>query len=134
MLTIAKQSYSASLTASHMGHLAFELNITIAQLKRRIDELQKEFRSWVLRSSQDSTAAMILAEENIVLAKANSELAEKMQQLNSRQRKQTEVLSGLLTTTNFGLSSTVLQEAVPKSQTLFEFLICQEFIPGLSEI
>ena len=122
MLTIAKQSYSASLTASHMGHLAFELNITIAQLRRRIDELQREVRSWILRSSQDSTAAMILAEENIVLAKANSELAEKIQQLNSRQRKQTEVLSGLLTTTDFGLSSTVLQEAVPKSQTLFELL------------
>ncbi len=63
-----------------MGHLAFELNITIAQLRRRIDELQGEVRSWILRSSQDSTAAMILAEENIVLAKANSELAEKMQQ------------------------------------------------------
>ena len=122
MLTIAKQSYSASLTASHMGHLAFELNITIAQLRRRIDELQREVRSWILRSSQDSTASIILAEENIVLAKANSELAEKIQQLNSRQRKQTDVLSGLLTTTDFGLSSTVLQEAVPKSQTLFELL------------
>ena len=60
MITIAKQSYSASLTASHMGHLAFELNVTIVQLRRRIDELQKEVRSWVLRSSQDSTAAMIL--------------------------------------------------------------------------
>ena len=58
MLTIAKQSYSASLTASHMDHLAFELNVTIVQLRRRIDELQKEVRSWVLRSSQDSTAAM----------------------------------------------------------------------------
>ncbi len=58
---------------------------------------------------------MILAEENIVLAKANSELAEKMHQLNSRQRKQTEVLSGLLTATDFGLPSTVLHEAVPKS-------------------
>jgi hypothetical protein len=84
MLTMAKQSYSASLTASHMGHLlvAFELNVTIVQLRRRIDELQKEVRSWVLRSSQDSTAAMILSEENVVLAKANGELAEKMHQLN----------------------------------------------------
>ena len=78
MLTIAKQSYNTSLTASHMGHLAFELKVTIVQLRRRIDELQREVRSWVLRSSQDSTAAMILAEENIVLAKANSELAENM--------------------------------------------------------
>ena len=137
MLTIAKQSYSASLTASHMGHLAFELNITIAQLRRRIDELQREVRSWILRSSQDTTAAMILAEENIVLAKANSELAEKIQQLNGRQRKQTEVLSGLLTATDFGLSSTVLQEAVPKSQTLFELLdlpgICSRLIGDLRE-
>ena len=122
MLTIAKQSYSASLTASHMGHLALELNITIVQLRRRIDELQREVRSWVLRSSQDSTAAMILAEENVVLAKANSELAVTTQQLNSRQRKQTEVLSGLLTTTDFGLPTTVLHEAVPKSQTLLELL------------
>ncbi len=45
MLTIAKQSYSASLTASHMGHLAFKLNTTIVQLRRRIDELQREVRS-----------------------------------------------------------------------------------------
>ncbi len=122
MLTIAQKSYSTSLTASHMGHLAFELNVTIVQLRRRIDELQREVRSWVRRSSQDSTAAMVLAEENIVLAKANSELAEKMHQLNNRQRKQTEVLSGLLTTIDFGLPSTVLHEAVPKSQTLLELL------------
>ena len=122
MLTIAKQSYSASLTASHMGHLALELNITTVQLRRRIDELQKEVRSWILRSSQDSTAAMILAEENVVLAKANSELAVATQQLNNRQRKQTEVLSGLLTTTDFGLPTTILHEAVPKSQTLLELI------------
>ncbi len=43
---------------------------------------------------------MILAEENVVLAKANGELAAKMHQLNDRQRKQTEILSGLLTTTD----------------------------------
>ena len=36
MLTMAKQSYSASLTASHMGHLAFELNVTSVQLRRRL--------------------------------------------------------------------------------------------------
>jgi hypothetical protein len=65
---------------------------------------------------------MILAEENIVLARANSELAEKMHQLNDRQRKQTEILSGLLTTTDFGLPSTVLHEAVPNSQAVFELL------------
>ena len=82
----------------------------------------REVRSWVLRSSQDSTAAMILAEENVVLAKANSELAVATQQLNNRQRKQTEVLSGLLTTTDFGLPTTILHEAVPKSQTLLELI------------
>jgi hypothetical protein len=41
MLTMAKRLYSAALTASHMGHLAYEHNVTIVQLRRRIDELQK---------------------------------------------------------------------------------------------
>ncbi len=45
MLTMAKQSYSVSLTTSHMGHLAFELNVTIVQLRRRIDELQSVHES-----------------------------------------------------------------------------------------
>ncbi len=45
MLTMVKRSYSAALTASHMGHLAYEHNITIVQLRRRIDELQQEVRS-----------------------------------------------------------------------------------------
>jgi hypothetical protein len=122
MLTMAKRLYSVALTASHMGHLAYEHIVTIVQLRRRIDELQKEVRSWVLRSSQDSTAATILAEENIVLARANSELTEKMNLLNDRQRKQTEILNGLLTTTDFGLPSTVLHDAVSNSQALLEFL------------
>ena len=65
---------------------------------------------------------MILAEENIVLARANSELAEKMNLLNNRQRKQTEILGGLLTTTDFGMPSTVLHEAVPNSQALLKLL------------
>ncbi len=65
---------------------------------------------------------MILAEENVVLAKANGELSAKMHQLNGRQRKQTEILSGLLTTTDFGLPLTVLHEAVPSGQTLLELL------------
>jgi hypothetical protein len=122
MLTMAKQSYSAALTASHVAHIAYELNVTIVQLRRRIDDLQKEVRSWVLRSSQDSTAAMILAEENVVLARANCDLSAKMHQLNDRQRKQTEILSGLLTTTDFGLPSTVLHDAVPSGQALLELL------------
>ena len=122
MLTMVKRSYSAALTASHMGHLAYEHNVTIVQLRRRIHELQQEVRSWVLRSSQDATAAMILAEENVVLAKANSELSEAINQQNDRQRKQTEILSGLLTATDFGLPSTVLQTAVPNSQALLALL------------
>ncbi len=65
---------------------------------------------------------MILSEENVVFAKANGELAEKMHQLNDRQRKQTEILNRLLTTMDFGLPSTVLQEALPNSQALLELL------------
>jgi hypothetical protein len=49
---------------------------------------------------------MILAEENVVLAKVNSDL--------SAQRKQTEMLDGLLTNADFGLPSTVLfPDALP---------------------
>ncbi len=43
MLAMAKQSYSAALTAFHMGHLAFEH--TIAQLRQRIANLQNEISS-----------------------------------------------------------------------------------------
>ncbi len=39
MLNIAKQSYSAALTASHMGHIAFEHNLIILQLRERIFDL-----------------------------------------------------------------------------------------------
>ncbi len=65
---------------------------------------------------------MILAEENVVLARANTELAERTNLLNSRQRKQTKILSGLLTTMDFGLSSTVLHETLPNSQALLDLL------------
>ncbi len=64
MLSIAKESYSASLAASQMGHLAFEHTVTITELRTRIAELQTEIRCWVERSSQDATAAMILDEDN----------------------------------------------------------------------
>jgi hypothetical protein len=122
ILTMAKQSYSAALTASHMGHLAYEHNVTIMQLRNRNVELQNEIRSWVLRSSQDSTAAMILAEENVVLAKANTELSARMQELNGRRRKQTEILGGLLTVTDFGLPSTVLNDVLTSRQALLGLL------------
>jgi hypothetical protein len=39
MLAMAKQSYSAALTAFHMGHLAFEHTLTIAQLRYRRDQV-----------------------------------------------------------------------------------------------
>jgi hypothetical protein len=118
MLTMAKQSYIAALTASHMGHLTFKHKLTIAQLRHRIATLQNEISSWVMRSSKDSTAAMILAEENIVLAKVNSDLSACIHDLQERQRKQTEILDGLLTNADFGLSSTVLLDALPSGQAL----------------
>jgi hypothetical protein len=62
MLSMAKQSYSAALTASHMGHLALEHTMTVTELRQRIADLQNEISSWVMRSSKDSTAAMNLAE------------------------------------------------------------------------
>ncbi len=34
MLAMAKQSYSAALTVSHMGHLALEHTLTITELRR----------------------------------------------------------------------------------------------------
>jgi hypothetical protein len=105
MLTMAKQSYSTALTASHMGHLVFEHTLTIAQLRQRIATLQNEISSWVMRSSKDSTAAMILAEENVVLAKVNSDPSARMHDLQKRQRKQTEILDGLLANIEFGLPS-----------------------------
>jgi hypothetical protein len=47
MLSIAKESYSALLAASQMGHLAIEHTVTITELRSRIAELQTEIRSWV---------------------------------------------------------------------------------------
>ncbi len=107
MLTMAKQSYSAALTVSHMGHLALEHTLTIAELRQRIADLQNENSSWVMRSSKDSTAAMILAEENVVLAKVNFNLYARRQELQERHRKQTEILSGLLTNADFGLPAAI---------------------------
>jgi hypothetical protein len=113
MLLIAKESYFASLAASQMGHLAFEHTVTISELRSRIAELETEIRCWVQRSSQDVTAAMILAEENVVLARTNGELLEHMTKLNERQRKQTETLESLLADSDFGLPTTVLNEVLP---------------------
>ncbi len=76
---------------------------------------------------------MILAEESIVLARANSELAERMNLLSGRQRKQTEILSGLLTTTDFGLPSTYFMKRYQAVRLYWSFSICRELIPGLLE-
>ncbi len=53
---------------------------------------------------------MILAEENVVLARANGELCEHMTKLNEHQRKQTETVESLLANSDFGLSTTVLNK------------------------
>jgi hypothetical protein len=65
---------------------------------------------------------MILAEENVVLARANGELREHMTKLNERQRKQTETLESLLANSDFGLSTTVLNEILPNGQALLDVL------------
>jgi hypothetical protein len=65
---------------------------------------------------------MILAEENVVMAKANQELRTQVQQVQANQRRQTEVLNGLLTDTAFGLPTTVLNDAMPSGQILLDLL------------
>jgi hypothetical protein len=86
-----------------MGHLAFEHTVTVCQLRSRVE---------------DATDAMILAEENVVLARANGELSEHMLKFNERQRKQTKILGSLLASSDFGMPSTVLNEALPNGQPL----------------
>ncbi len=77
-----------ALTPSHMmGHIAFEYNVTILQLRTRIFDLEDEIGSWVLRCSQDASAATTLTEENVVMAHANRELHASMQKLHERQRQ-----------------------------------------------
>ncbi len=81
---------------------------------------------------------MILAEENVVLAKVNADLSARTQELHGRQRKQTEILDGLLTNADFGLSSTVLpDDALPSGQALLGLLdlpgINSRLIGGLRE-
>jgi hypothetical protein len=122
MLEIAKRSYGVALTASHMGHIAYEHNVTILDLSSQLATLKREIRCWVMRSTQDATAAMILAEENVVMAKVNQELRAQVQQLQDDQRRQTEVLNGLLASMDFGLPTTVLNDAMPSGQALLDHL------------
>jgi hypothetical protein len=117
MFEISKTSYGVALTASHMGHIAFEHNVTILQLRSQLANLKQEIRSWVLRSSQDATAAMILAE-----VQQFQELRAQVQQLQENQRRQTEVLNGLLTSTDFGLPTKILSNAIPSGQALLDLL------------
>jgi hypothetical protein len=65
---------------------------------------------------------MILAEGSVVIAKANQELRTQVQQLQADQRRQTEVLNGLLTDAAFGLPTTVLNDSVPSGQTFLDLL------------
>ncbi len=111
MLSIAKESYSASLAASQMGHLAFEHTVTITELRSRIAELLTEICSWVQRSSQDATAAMLLAEENVVLARSST-------RVNGSKPKPLKAY----------LPTWILDWLL-----LCSMKFCQESIPGLSE-
>jgi hypothetical protein len=122
MLGIAKKSYSAALTASHMGHIAFEHNVTISQLRTRISDLEDGIASWIFRSSQDASAAMTLAEENVVLAQANRELHECMQKLHERQRQQTTTLNDLTANLRFGTNDTQTPEIFPTGKELLELV------------
>ncbi len=127
MLHIAKQSHGAALTASHMGHIAFEHNVTIAQLRRQIFDLEDEIASWVFRSSRDASAAMTLAEENVVLAQANRELHVSMQKLHERQCRQTTTLNDLTANLGFGTKDTQTPEFFSNGKELLE-LVC---LPGV---
>jgi hypothetical protein len=81
---------------------------------------------------------MILAEEHVVLAKVNSDLYARIQELQDRHRKQTEILSGLLTNADFGLPSTVLPEAQPSGRALLDLLdfpgVYSKLIGGIREL
>ncbi len=120
MLQIAKQSHDAALTASHMGHIAFEHNVAIAQLRRRIFDLEDEIASWIFRSSHDASAAMTLAEENVVLAQANRELHESVPKLHEHQRQQTTTLNGLTANFSFGTKDTQTPEIFSNGKELLE--------------
>ena len=91
-------------------------------MSSQLATLKREICDWVMRSSQDTTAAMILAEDNVVMAKANRELRAQVQQFQADQRRQTEVLNGLLTNSDFGLPTTVLNDAMPSGQALLDLL------------
>jgi hypothetical protein len=122
MLGVAKQSYGVALTASHMGHIAFEHNVTISQLRSRIFDLEDEIASWVLRCSQDASAAMTLAEENVVLAQANRELHASMQELHERQRQQTATLNGLTANLGLGTNDTQTPEIFTNGKDLLKLV------------
>jgi hypothetical protein len=55
-------------------------------------------------------------------SRSNGELQEHMTKLNERQRKQTETLENLLANSDFGLTTTVLNEILPNGQALLDLL------------
>ncbi len=56
------------------------------------------------------------------MARANGELSEHSTKLNERQRKQIETLESLLAASDFGLTTTVLNEILSSGQTLLDLL------------
>ncbi len=65
MLEIAKRSYGVALIASHMGHIAYEHNVTIMEMSEQLATLKQEISGWVMHSSQDATAAMIMESDMV---------------------------------------------------------------------
>jgi hypothetical protein len=108
-----------------MGHIAFEHNVTIAQLSRRIFDLEDKIASWVFQSSHDASAAMTLAEENAVFAQVNRELHESMQKLHERQRQQTITLNGLTANLGFGTKDTQTPEIFLNGKELLKLVDLQ---------
>ncbi len=84
--------------------------MTISQLRARIFDLEDEIALWVFRSSHNASAAMTLAEENVVLAQANRELHENMQKLHEHQHQQATTLNGLTASLGFGTQDTQTPE------------------------
>ncbi len=48
ILEIANRSYGVVLTASHMGHIAYEHNVTIMEMSEQLATLKQEIRGWVM--------------------------------------------------------------------------------------
>ncbi len=136
MLEITKRSYGVALTASHMGHIAY------VRTQRNDPGLEQPTRHSQARNPRLGYAILTRRNSSYDSRRRkrhygeSQELRTQVQQLQADQRRQTEVLNGLLTDTAFGLPTTVLNDAMPSGQALLEliFWICPDTIPGSSEI